>query len=135
MRATPLTWVLVGELSASPVQWWICRTYHTPHIHSLNFVRAQFNDGPFSLTNRLLIRILKELLLLYKESDAAEAQTYAEELIKLVVSDPTTYIFDDVLDLAPIKALEWSKIYSVSAWSYVGTGHVMSCDLLLICSC
>ena len=63
--------------------------------------------------HRLPIRILKELLLTYTDSDASEARGYAEELIVLVVSDPTSHIFDEILSLAPVKTLESTKIHEV----------------------
>ena len=80
---------------------------------------------PLSSPHSLTIRILKELLLTYTESDASEGQKYAEELIKLVIADPTSYVFDDVLDLAPIKSLENSRIckvrmhYNQSWWNFL----------------
>lgn len=63
--------------------------------------------------SRLSIRILKELLLTYTEADAGEAKGYAEKLILLVVSDPTYFVFDEILELEPVKTLENEKIHNV----------------------
>jgi hypothetical protein len=63
---------------------------------------------------RLPIRILKELLLTFTEEDASEAKTYAEELIVMVIADPSSFVFDYVLDLAPVKILEDQPIHKVT---------------------
>ena len=63
---------------------------------------------------RLPIRILKELLQTYSDSDASEAESLAKELIRLVISDPCTFVFDDLLELAPVKKLESQQIHKVS---------------------
>ncbi len=96
-HATPLTLVLIGELSVSRVQWWL---YHLL-LHAHN--------------NRLPIRILKELLQTYTDSDASEVESLAEELIVLVISDTSSFVFDDLLEMAPMKKLEDQKIHKVCA--------------------
>ena len=66
------------------------------------------------------ICILKELLLTYTEVDADEAKGFAEELVVMVVSDPSSFIFDDILELAPVKKLADTPVHNVSGegvWS------------------
>ena len=66
-------------------------------------------------THSLPIRILKELLQTYTDSDADEAQDLAEELIMLVISDPCTFVFDDLHKMAPVEKLEGRKSHKVCA--------------------
>ena len=78
---------------------------------SVDFLSMKKKNPP--AVHRLPIHILKELLLTYTEEDASEAKTYAEELIVMVVSDPSSFVFDDVLNLAPVKMLENQPIHNV----------------------
>lgn len=71
------------------------------------------NHNVIYIPLRLPIRILKELLLTYSDADASEGKSYAEELIKLVILDPSSFIFDDILELPPIKALADQNIHNV----------------------
>ena len=59
------------------------------------------------------VKLLSELLSLYTSADASTVAERAKELIILLISDPDCYVFDDVLSLEPIKALESQKIYQV----------------------
>ena len=59
------------------------------------------------------VKLLTELLSLYTAADAAVMAERAKELVILLISDPDCYVFDDVLGLEPIKALESQKIYHV----------------------
>lgn len=53
--------------------------------------------------------ILIELLRTYSEADAKDATQLAEKLIALVISDPKQFVFDNLLQLAPIAALEGQR--------------------------
>lgn len=62
---------------------------------------------------RLSSSILRELLRTYSEADAKDATQLAERLIALVISDPKQFVFDNLLQLAPVAALEGRKSLEV----------------------
>ena len=82
-------------------------------MHTHAHARAHTHACTHAYTHRLPIRILKELLQTYTDSDAGEAKGLAEELIVLVISNPSTFVFDDLLEMAPMKKLEDQKIHKV----------------------
>ena len=63
--------------------------------------------------HRLSSSILTELLRTYSEADAKDATQLAEKLIALVISDPKQFVFDNLLQLAPIAALEGQRSLQV----------------------
>ena len=68
----------------------------------------------FTHSLRLSSSILIELLRTYSEADAKDATQLAEKLIALIISDPKQFVFDNLLQLAPVAALEGRKSLQVS---------------------
>jgi len=62
---------------------------------------------------RLCVRLLKELVQTYSETDADEGRSYAEALIVHTVADSSSFVMDDLLELPAIRRLEGEKIHQV----------------------
>ena len=70
--------------------------------------------SPPSVLFRLCVRLLKELVRTFTEEDAERGKPYAEALIVHIVSDPSSFVLEDLLSFPSVKALEGEKIHDVS---------------------
>ncbi len=62
---------------------------------------------------RFNVRLLKELVQTYTEENAQRGKEYAEALIVHSVSDPSSFVLDDLLTFPAVKVLEGEKVHEV----------------------
>ena len=67
--------------------------------------------------------VMVELLKTYSTENAAEAKEDAERCVIVALGDPSTYLFDHLLPLKPILALEGTKLHRMLRIFVEGSYH------------